>query len=168
MSGFQHIFDLKGRTAIVTGGSGFLGSQFCRTLASAGANLIIADLDDSTASHLAESIRNDGGNAEPLQVDVTQPDSVSTMVERTLSLFGSLDILVNSAALDPKFDSRSLAGLQNNLSNNATNGSFESFPLDAWNKAIEVNLTGAFLCCQAAGRVMLEENNGVIVNISSI
>jgi len=177
MSDIHHIFNLKGRTAMVTGGVGLLGSQFCRTLATAGAKVTIADLDDSAASLLAKSIRNSGGIAEAFRVDVTQPSSVSAVVEQAVSLFGSLDILVNSAALDPKFDPKSLAGLHENQLNdqadpknfpNLTDGSFESFPLESWNKAIDVNLTGAFLCCQAAGKVMLEQENGVIVNVSSI
>jgi NAD(P)-dependent dehydrogenase (short-subunit alcohol dehydrogenase family) len=80
------------------------------------------------------------------------------MVGTVVSQFGRLDILVNSAALDPKFDPQHQGGHSQ---------SFEGFSLDAWNQALSVNLTGAFLCCQAAAQPMLEQEHGVFINICS-
>jgi NAD(P)-dependent dehydrogenase (short-subunit alcohol dehydrogenase family) len=80
-------------------------------------------------------------------------------VTTTLSSFGRLDILVNSAAMDPKFDAPQQGG-HHDL--------FEDYPLDAWRQALDVNLTGMFLCCQAATRPMLSQGRGTIINICSI
>jgi len=151
---------------VVTGGVGLLGKEFCRTLADAGAAVIIADIDDAMAERLAEEIRAEGRIAAPLRVDVADPASVQRMVDTTVQSFGRLDILVNSAALDPKFDPVILASETN--FNMQFSGAFEDFPLSAWNQALSVNLTGAFLCCQAASRPMLDQGGGVIINLSSI
>lgn len=152
------LFDLTGRVAVVTGGAGLLGCEFCCTLAEAGAAVVVADLKISAAIQLADDIIRHGGKAIPLPVDVTDPQSVAGMVGSTLRAFDRLDILVNSAALDPKFDPQH-GGHAN---------TFEEYPLEQWNQALAVNLTGAFLCCQAAGRVMLAQGGGVMINMSSI
>lgn len=157
------LFKLNRRVAVITGGAGLLGTEFCRSLAQAGAAVVVADLDTEKAGTLAESITASGGKALPIQVDVTQPVSVQQMVSSTLKTFGSLDILVNSAVLDPKFDPDHAPDNQQ-----AIPGEFESYPVQAWNDALAVNLTGAFLCSQAAAIPMLAQGRGVIVNISSI
>lgn len=157
------LFKLNGRVAVITGGAGLLGTEFCRSLAQAGAAIVVADLDTEKANELVNSISTSGGKAFAVQVDVTQPSSVQQMVSSTLDAFGSLDILVNSAVLDPKFDPQHH---QSNLQGHP--GEFESYPLQAWNEAISVNLTGAFLSSQAVVKPMLKQGHGVIVNISSI
>lgn len=101
-----------------------------------------------------------GLNALALEVDVSDPDSTKSMVERALTVFGSVDVLVNSAALDPKFDSAGVSAQGANA--------FESFSLDAWRQALDVNLTGMFLSSQAAVVPMLKQGQGVIVNICSM
>jgi NAD(P)-dependent dehydrogenase (short-subunit alcohol dehydrogenase family) len=157
------LFDLNGRVAIVTGGAGLLGSEFCKTLVEAGARVVIADLEVLAAERLAAKLcegRQAGARALAVSTDVTDPTSVQAMVGAALQTFGRLDILVNSAALDPKFDPDHSAGPQSSA--------FEEYPLSAWRQALEVNLTGAFLCCQAAVRPMLEQGRGVIVNLGSI
>jgi len=100
----QEKFDLTGRVAVVTGGVGLLGTEFCRTLAEAGAVVAIVDLNASASQAAADSLTNSGYKALALPTDITQPDSVNAAVEKVLSTLGRLDILVNSAALDPKFD----------------------------------------------------------------
>lgn len=157
------LFKLDGRVAVVTGGAGLLGAEFCYSLAQAGASVVVADVQDKRATQLAHSISASGGKALAIQVDVTQPASVQRMVSSTVKAFGSLDILINSAVLDPKFDPQHL---QSNRQGHP--GEFESYPLRDWNEAISVNLTGAFLSSQAAVVPMLEQGHGVIVNISSI
>ncbi|MBN1537166.1 MAG: SDR family oxidoreductase [Anaerolineales bacterium] len=152
------LFDLTDRVAVVTGGAGLLGAEFCHTLAEACARIVIADLDEASAAHVADDINRHGGSAISLRVDVTDRQSVAAMVEATMKAYDRLDILVNSAALDPKFDPQH--GGHTNV--------FEDYPLDLWNRALSVNLTGAFLCCQAAGRVMLAQGGGVMINMSSI
>jgi NAD(P)-dependent dehydrogenase (short-subunit alcohol dehydrogenase family) len=158
-------FDLSGRVAIVTGGPGLLGREFCRTLAEAGAKVVIADINAEAVNQLATSMIQAGYHAMGVATDITHPESAQNLVDETLSEFGRLDILVNSAALDPKFDPQALAEM---AKQGAVSGAFEDFPLDAWNAALEVNLTGMFLCCQAAVRPMLTQGKkGSIINICS-
>jgi len=165
MSKLKTLFELTGRAAVVTGGAGLLGAEFCKTLAEAGARVLIADLDASAAGTLTQEINAgyDEPRAVSIQVDVTDPASVQRMVAQALEAFGRVDILVNSAALDPKFDPNHAGGLSR-----PTSGAFEDFPLEAWNQAIHVNLTGAFLCCQAVCAPMLAQGSGSIINLSSI
>jgi NAD(P)-dependent dehydrogenase (short-subunit alcohol dehydrogenase family) len=157
------LFDLSDRVAIVTGGAGLLGSEFCKTLLEAGARVVIADMDVLAAEKLAANLCAEGAPGDRLLAvgtDVTDPASVQALVAKALQAFGRLDILVNSAALDPKFDP------QHN--DRPQSSAFEEYPLPAWRQALDVNLTGAFLCCQAAVRPMLEAGRGVIVNLCSI
>lgn len=158
-------FSLTGKVAIVTGGPGLLGQEFCRTLAEAGASVVVADIDANGANALATRLIKAGYHCLGVATDVTQPDSVQALIEETLSTFGRLDILVNSAALDPKFDPPALAKM---AKKGAISGSFEDYPLGAWKAALDVNLTGMFLCCQAAVKPMLTQGKkGSIINICS-
>jgi 2-deoxy-D-gluconate 3-dehydrogenase len=153
-------FSLDGRTALVTGGAGLLGRQFTRTLGEAGARVVIADIDFDAAYEHAQDLRASRIQAVAVKVNVTDSHSVSAMVEHTLSEYERLDVLVNSAALDPKFDPQH----RGEQSANA----FENYALEAWQKSLDVNLTGVFQSCQAAARVMVQQGSGVIINISSI
>jgi 2-deoxy-D-gluconate 3-dehydrogenase len=164
MTEFPDYFNLHNQVAIVTGGAGLLGAEFCRTLAQAGARVTVADLDSVAASALAGSLSQAGYTALGVEADVTSPGSVKSMVASTLEAFGRLDILVNSAALDPKFDPDHLE----TASIHPNSGAFEDYPLEAWNQALDVNLTGMFLCCQAAVQPMLSKGGGVIVNLCSM
>jgi 2-deoxy-D-gluconate 3-dehydrogenase len=159
MPRIQEKFDLTGKVAVVTGGIGLLGSEFCRTLAEAGASVVVADLDGAAAGTLAAHLCQSGYAAEGVAVDVTQPDSVGAMAQLAVDRFGRLDILINSAAMDPKFD-QAHASQQNA-------NAFENYPLEAWNQALSVNLTGMFLCCQAASRQMVAQGSGAMINICS-
>jgi 2-deoxy-D-gluconate 3-dehydrogenase len=159
MSTIMDKFSLEGRTALVTGGAGLLGRQFTRALGEAGAGVVVADLDYEAARTHAQRLNDVGLRAIPVGVDVTSPESVSEMVDSAVSEYSSLDVIVNSAALDPKFDPENLDAQSNNA--------FETYPLETWKKAMDVNLTGLFLACQAAARQMLIQEHGVIINICS-
>ena len=152
-------FSLAGRTALVTGGAGLLGRQFTQALGEAGAKVVVADLDFSQAEAHAGKLVDAGIDALPVQVNVTDPASTSGMVASAVNHFGSLDVIVNSAALDPKFDPDNVDAQSGNA--------FETYPLDTWKKAIDVNLTGMFLTCQAAARQMVAQDYGKIINICS-
>ncbi len=157
----QEKFDLTGQVAVVTGGVGLLGSEFCRTLAEAGAAVVVVDLNGEAAAKVAASLTNAGYRSMGIQTDITQPASVAAMVEKTVATFGRLDILVNSAALDPKFDPDA-------VSKGIAPGSFEEYPLDQWNAALNVNLTGMFLVTQACVKQMIAQGKkGSIINICS-
>jgi 2-deoxy-D-gluconate 3-dehydrogenase len=157
----QQKFDLNGRVAIVTGGVGLLGAEFCRTLAEAGAAVAVVDLNDSASQGTVDTLTKSGYKALAVPTDITQPDSVNAMIEKVLSEFGRLDILVNSAALDPKFDPDA-------AKKGIAPGAFEDYPLDDWNAALNVNLTGTFLVTQACVKPMIAQGRkGSIINICS-
>lgn len=157
----QEKFDLTGRVAVVTGGVGLLGKEFCQTLAEAGAAVVVVDLNATAALSTAGALTNGGYKALAVPTDITQPDSVNALVEKTLATFGRLDVLVNSAALDPKFDPDA-------VNKGITPGAFEDYPLDLWNSALNVNLTGMFLMTQACVKPMIERGKkGSIINICS-
>ncbi len=157
----QDKFDLTGRTAVVTGGAGLLGAQFCRTLAEAGASVVVVDLNAEAAQAVADDLTRNGFRALAVPTDITLPESVDALVEKTASFFGGLDVLVNSAALDPKFDPQALA-------KGIAPGKFENYPLEQWNAALNVNLTGMFLVTQASARQMVAQGKrGSIINICS-
>ncbi len=152
-------YDLGGRVAIVTGGAGLLGKRYSHTLAAAGAHVVVADIDEGKAKQLAdEVIRASATETLGWRTDVSDPSSVREMAEQVMNQFGRIDILVNNAALDPKFD-------QEHEGQHASR--FEDFPFDVWQQALAVNVTGMFLCAQAVSRSMLEAGKGVIVNVSS-
>ena len=157
----QEKFNLTGRVAVVTGGPGLLGAEFCRTLTEAGAAVVVVDVNGDAARRTANGLSQKGAQAIAVPTDITQPDSVQAMVETTLKTFGRIDILVNSAALDPKFDPDAFA-------KGITPGKFEEYPLDQWNQALNVNLTGMFLVTQACVKPMLAQGKkGSIINICS-
>ena len=120
MSDVMEKFSLAGRTALVKGGAGLLGKQFTSALGQTGANVIVADLDQAAAQVHAQAMISEGIKAHTVQVDVTNPDSVTKMVHSAVTKFGSLDVLVNSAALDPKFDPENLRSQSDNA--------FEGYP----------------------------------------
>lgn len=151
-------FSLKGRVALVTGGAGLLGKEFCLTLAQAGAQVYVSDIDDQAVSSIAEDIQQQGYQAKGIRLDVTDPKSVEMVMTKILKQSGQLDILVNSAALDPKFDPDHAASSSN---------AFEDYPLQSWQDALDVNLTGPFLVSQAAAREMVRNGKGSIINICS-
>jgi NAD(P)-dependent dehydrogenase (short-subunit alcohol dehydrogenase family) len=157
----QEKFDLTGCVAVVTGGAGLLGSEFCKTLAEAGAAVALVDLNASAAQGTADMLCQSGYKAVAIPTDITKPESVNAMVEKVLAEFGRLDILVNSAALDPKFDPDA-------VKKGITPGAFEDYPLDQWNAAMNVNLTGMFLMTQACVKPMIaQDRKGSIINICS-
>jgi NAD(P)-dependent dehydrogenase (short-subunit alcohol dehydrogenase family) len=152
-------YNLDGQVAIVTGGAGLLGKGYCETLASAGANVVIADVAAQASEELADKISLETEvDVQGIQTDVSDPDSVRKLIEQVMKKYNRVDILVNNAALDPKFDP---------AHSGEHSSQFENFPFTAWQEAMGVNVTGMFLCAQAVADPMLEANRGVIINISS-
>ena len=157
----QEKFDLTGRVAVVTGGVGLLGAEFCKTLAESGAAVAVVDLNTSASQETADTLTKSGYQALAITADITRPDSIDSMIEKTVSAFGRLDILVNSAALDPKFDPHA-------IQKGIAPGAFEDYPLEQWNAALNVNLTGMFLVTQACVKQMIaQDKKGSIINICS-
>ncbi len=140
---------LRGRVALVAGGGGEIGAAISRGFAAEGAMIAVADLDPGKADIVAKEIRDRGGRAVALAVDVANEASAKAAVTRTLDAFGKLTTLVNvAAAITP-------------------DGTVETLSLEQWNEALNVNLTGAFLTCKFAVPAMRQAGGGSIINIAS-
>ena len=143
---------LQGCAAIVTGGSGGLGSHICHALARNGVDVIVNyAASEAKAKAIAGEIARLGVRAIAVQADVTDPAAVNAMVERARAEFGRVDILVNDAAFNKEIAFSDLDGLT----------------LELWNHMLTTNLTGAFTCTKAVAPVMRAQGRGRIVNISS-
>jgi NAD(P)-dependent dehydrogenase (short-subunit alcohol dehydrogenase family) len=152
------LFALQGRVAVVTGGLGLLGRQFCAALLDAGAEVVISDIDALGSRRFGEELAWLGqGRAFGYGVDVTRPDSLLALRDEVLRRSGHIDVLINSAAINDRFDEESGAELSR----------FETYPLAVWDRALEVNLTGTFLACQILGSEMARRGSGSIINIAS-
>lgn len=149
------LFSLQDKIAIVTGATGLLGKQHCYALAEAGAIVIACDLDGNSSKKLAERISN---KAIGKSLDITDASSIKKLRKEILKEFGTIDILVNNAAINDKFESPSAAF---ELSK------FENYPIQLWQKSIDVNVTGTFLCCQILGSEMASQKKGSIINVAS-
>ncbi|MDB5125260.1 MAG: short-chain dehydrogenase [Mucilaginibacter sp.] len=151
----NQLFSLKNKTAIVTGALGLLGKKHCEALAQAGASVIVADINESAAIDFAGTL---GDQHCGLKVDVTSDASLKVARDKILERYGSIDILVNNAAINDMFEN---PGLAKELS------AFENYPLDAFKKSLDVNVTGVFLASQVFGSVMAGQGSGSIINIAS-
>lgn len=149
MRSLKDLFDLSGRVAIVTGGSRGLGEEMAEGLAEAGASLMLCARRDQWLTPTLESFKGRGWKADGMICDVANADQVQAVVDKTMSSFGKVDILINNAGISWAAEP-------------------EAMPLDKWQKVIETNLTGTFLFSQAAGRVMLKQQRGSIINVASI
>lgn len=159
MGSISTLFDLSGRVAIVTGACGLLGIEHCDVLAEAGANVVLADIRLESCQNMSQNIASRRKvKALLVEVDVSIKESVTRMVKRVLDEFGRIDILINNAALTVKVGSEQIKDYF---------APFEDYPLEIWEKALNVNLTGTFLCCQAVGKQMVKQKRGVIINICS-
>jgi len=146
----RDLFDLDGRVAIVTGGATGIGLQMADALAELGANVVVCGRDGERCERAAADLERERGvRCAGLPCDVSASDDVTRLVAETSDRFGRIDVLVNNAGTawaDP----------------------VEDTPLRGWQKVVDVNLTGVFLCSQAVGRVMIQQGGGKIVNIASI
>lgn len=145
----KQLFDLTGRVAIVTGGSIGLGRQMAEALAEMGANVMLCARKKERCEQAADELRKVGTKAAAIACDVKSQSSVQEMVDATLAQFGRIDVLINNAGV-------------------SWGAPVEEMRLEDWNKVIETNLTGTFLCSQAVGKVMIDQGRGKIINIASI
>jgi NAD(P)-dependent dehydrogenase (short-subunit alcohol dehydrogenase family) len=150
-------FSLGGKVGVVTGALGLLGTHHGRALAAAGAHVVVADLDaEACASRAVALSREFGVDALGCALDVTDRASVSALRDIVREQWGHVDILVNNAAINEKVETPQGSGPR-----------FEDYPLDLWQRSLDVNVTGTFLCCQVLGAEMAEQRAGSIVNVAS-
>jgi gluconate 5-dehydrogenase len=145
----KDLFDLSGRVAIVTGGSRGLGKEMAEGLAEAGSSLMLCARREQWLTPTVNEMRERGFRVEGMTCNVSDPEQVQAVVDATIAAYGKVDILVNNAGVS--WAERP-----------------EKMPFDKWQKVIDINLTGAFLFAQAAGREMLKREYGRIINISSV
>ena len=153
------MFDLTGKVAVVTGGAGMLGMKHAEAIAEARGHVVIVDLEEERVRAAAQQI-TDTFHVEALGIsaDITQKQQVEGMVKKILKQFERVDILINNAAMTVKGGSENFDGYF---------APFEEYPLELWERALEINLMGMFLCTQGVGKVMIRQGGGVILNIAS-
>jgi NAD(P)-dependent dehydrogenase (short-subunit alcohol dehydrogenase family) len=149
------LFSLTNQTAVVTGAAGLLGQQHCLALANAGANVIAADLDEAACRAITQSLPTDSTG---FYLDVTSPETIQEALALAVAKYGRIHILVNNAAINDKFEDPAAAAEQSRL---------ENYPLALWQRSLDVNITGVFLCAQTFGRHMAQQGGGSIINIAS-
>src|SRR5262245_10892553 len=143
-------FSLEGKVAVVTGSSRGIGRAIAEGLAGAGAAVAVNGRNPESAQTVADAIASAGGKSFAVPADISKSEDVARLIDATVSTFGRLDILVNNAGISPYYKPA------------------EAMTEAEWDDVIKVNLKGVFLCCQAAGRVMIPQKSGRIINISSI
>jgi NAD(P)-dependent dehydrogenase (short-subunit alcohol dehydrogenase family) len=152
-------FDLSGKVAIVTGAAGLLGREHCLCLAEAGAHVVAVDQQPAACEHLARELElRFGHTALGLPADITNRDSLVAVRDAVLGQFDRIDVLVNNAAIDDKV---------NPNANGVDRSRFEDYPVEAFRRSLDVNVTGTFLCCQVLGSVLAQRGTGAIINIGS-
>jgi NAD(P)-dependent dehydrogenase (short-subunit alcohol dehydrogenase family) len=145
----NQLFDLTGRVAIVSGGSIGLGRQMAEGLAEWGANLVLCARKQERCEEAANELRAMGVQTLALACDVRDQTSIQAVVDATLAKFGRIDILVNNAGV-------------------SWGAPVETMTLEQWDRVLSTNLTGTFLFCQAAGKAMIAQRSGKIINIASV
>ncbi|MBX4163171.1 MULTISPECIES: SDR family oxidoreductase [Priestia] len=145
----KDLFDLTGKTAIITGGGRGLGEQMAEGLAEAGANIVLCSRKKEACQQVADRLAIMGVKTLALTCDISQPEDIKNVVHQTIETFGRIDILINNSG--------------------ATWGApAEEMPLEAWQKVMNINVTGTFLMSQEAGKEMIKQKAGKIINIASI
>ena len=147
-------FDLAGKVCIVTGSLGLIGRDFCRALAEAGGNVVVTDLDHMACVDRATQLPRAMGHG----ADITSEASLVALRDTVLGVHGRIDVLINNAAINDKFESPAAA---------ARASMMEEYPLALWKKSLEANVTGTFLACQVLGSPMAALGSWSIVNIAS-
>lgn len=149
------LFNLKGRNIIITGSAGRLGSQFAKILSEAGANTILVDINERKNSLLEKKLRDTyKTNAKSYTLDLTQPSEITKFKKDFFKKFSTVYGLINNAHV--------------NFPPKTTNFDLENYPIEYWQKYLDIHLTATFLMCKEFGSIMAKKQNGVIVNISSI
>jgi len=145
----KKLFDLTDKVSVVTGGGRGLGLAFAEALAEAGSSVILCSRKEANCKKAADQIKDLGVRAIGIRCDVSNIDDVNRVKDTVISEFGRIDVLVNNAGAN-------------------WGASSIDYPIDGWNKVINVNVTGTFLCCKVLGKVMIEQGGGKIINIGSV
>jgi NAD(P)-dependent dehydrogenase (short-subunit alcohol dehydrogenase family) len=151
----SELFSLKEKVAVVTGALGLIGKHHCHALADAGADVVVCDLNESECAKFASTLP---ALSLGISVDITNKKSVKDLKNKVISNYGKIDILVNNAAINDKFEDP-LSALEESK--------FENYPVEMFRKSLDVNVTGMFLCSQIIGAEMANRGYGSIINVAS-
>jgi gluconate 5-dehydrogenase len=145
----KNLFDLTGKVALVVGGHGGIGKAIALGLPDAGADVVVVSRNLDALKGTVKEIEAKGRKSLAATADIVDEKQVDDMVVKILKVFPRIDILVNAAGL-------------------AIRKPADTFPIDEWQKVMDINTRGTFICCQAVGRVMLKQKGGRIINVSSV
>lgn len=145
----RRLLDLGGKVAIVTGAASGMGRATARYFAAAGASVVVADRDVAAAETVAAELRETGAKATAITVDIADEAAVIRLMDRTVGQFGTVDILVNNAAIQDR-------------------AMLEDTSLEFWERTHAINLRGTFLCLREAAKIMRAKGGGSIVNVASV
>ena len=147
--------DLSEKVVFLTGAAGLLGTQYASALSSAGANVVLADINYIKCKKIEKELK-EKNNVSPfsIKMDISNKKSIDNAITKVMKKFSKIDVLVNNAVFPETQKERSIQ--------------FEKFPLELWNKIFAVNVTGVFLCNQKIGSIMVKQKKGSIINISSM
>ncbi|MBU0532278.1 SDR family oxidoreductase [Candidatus Micrarchaeota archaeon] len=146
------LFNMEGKTIFITGGAGILGPMHAEILADAGANIVLVDVSDNLEKEVERIRKEKHCEIIGIKADISNENDVDNAVKTSIDKFGGIDVLINNAATKSEHFFEV----------------FENFPLKDWNKVLDVNLTGMFICAKKIGSYMAEKGGGVIINVSSI
>jgi len=143
------MFDLKNKVAIITGARRGMGRTHALILAKAGAKVVVSDISEEDCQKVVDEIEKEGGEAMAVKCDISKKEEVEDMVKKTVEKFGKVDILVNNAGI-------------------CQFKPFLELTEEEWDRTLDINLKGYFLCAQAVAKEMAKQKSGVIINISSV
>jgi NAD(P)-dependent dehydrogenase (short-subunit alcohol dehydrogenase family) len=149
MTMIQELFNLKGKTAIVTGGGRGLGEQIANIYADAGANVVVCSRNEEACQQVSDALKEKGVGSLAFKCDVSNEEDINHVVNETMKEFGRIDILVNNSGISwgaPALD----------------------MPVEKWDKVMDINLKAVFLFSKAVGKIMKEQRSGKIINIASV
>ena len=146
---YQNLFNLNDRVILITGAAGGLGQAMAVGLAEYGAQIALADLRLENINDILAQIDNLGKRAAAYKVDITDRNNITEMVEKVHKDFGRIDVLINSAGVNNR-------------------KRIEDYTEQEWDNIVDINLKGTFLCCQAVGKIMLNQGKGKIINMASV
>ncbi|MDE3237070.1 MAG: SDR family oxidoreductase [Bacteroidota bacterium] len=157
----EPVISVKDEVILVTGAFGLIGKQLCNTFLKEGAKVVLADINETAIDAVEKEYGAlfDSADFLVIHLDITNEESAAKAVRQTVGKFGRLDVLINNAAIDAKFDKEGMSKVNHSR--------FENYPVELLRKSVDVNLTGTVIMTQSACRQMLQQNSGNIINVAS-